>query len=168
LGWGFNRPSDDLVGTYEAGDPRLGATILFVHEILPSEEDVVHDNPNMENERYNQKSFIPINNPGGNANGGVNIRRIRYADVLLMAAEAAYHNGNEGDARNWVNMVRTRARGDHSATLGVQAEALSQLMADTLKLGSELPAVFVRLAKENGPAASAGLQSFDYELTEDD
>jgi starch-binding outer membrane protein, SusD/RagB family len=27
LGWGFNNPSDDLLATYEPGDPRLGATL---------------------------------------------------------------------------------------------------------------------------------------------
>jgi hypothetical protein len=167
LGWGFNNPSADLLNAYEAGDPRLGATVMFVHEILPSEEDVVRDNPNMIDERYNQKSFIPINNPGGSDNGGVNIRRIRYADVLLMAAEAAFQNGNEGDARNWVNQVRQRARGDRSATLGIQVEPLTQLVADTLGLSSEIPGAFIRLAKEEGTGASAGLKSFNFQLVND-
>jgi starch-binding outer membrane protein, SusD/RagB family len=35
LGWGFNRPSDDLVASYEKGDPRREATILYVGEVLP-------------------------------------------------------------------------------------------------------------------------------------
>ena len=30
LGWGFNNPSDDLVRSYEPGDPRRDATVLYV------------------------------------------------------------------------------------------------------------------------------------------
>ena len=37
---------------------------------------------------------------------------IRYADVLLMHAEAAYHNGNEAGARNSINEVRKRVKLD--------------------------------------------------------
>ena len=33
---------------------------------------------------------------------------IRYADVLLMAAEAHYQNGNSGLAEQYVNQVRSR------------------------------------------------------------
>jgi hypothetical protein len=45
-------------------------------------------------------------------NTWVNQRVLRYADVLLMAAEAANEVGgaaNQTSATNWVNMVRTRA-----------------------------------------------------------
>lgn len=168
LGWGFNNPTQDLLNAYEAGDPRLEPTVLFVHEILPSEEDVVHDNPNMIDERYNQKVFIPISNPGGNANGGSNIRRIRYSDVLLMAAEATYRNGNENDARNFLNQVRERARDGRTATLGLHVEPLSDLLADTLGLTAEQPAAFIRFVTEGSAGTDAGLQSFDFELTADD
>ena len=167
LGWGFNNPTLELLNAYESGDPRLEPTVLFVHEILPSQEDVVHDNPNMTDERYNQKSFIPINNPGGNANGGSNIRRIRYSDVVLIAAEAAYRNGNEDDARNFLNQVRARARDGRTATLGLHLEPLSGLLADTLGLASEQPAAFIRFVTEGSAGADAGLQSFDFELTAD-
>jgi len=51
----------------------------------------------------------------GNRQGGwMNQRVIRYADVLLMAAEAANEIGgpeNEADAVKWINMIRKRARG---------------------------------------------------------
>jgi len=42
--------------------------------------------------------------------GPMNLRQIRYSDVILMAAEAAYKTSDEPTARNYVNMVRTRAR----------------------------------------------------------
>jgi hypothetical protein len=39
-----------------------------------------------------------------------NIRILRYADVVLIAAEAAYMLGNNDKALQYINMVRTRAR----------------------------------------------------------
>lgn len=42
--------------------------------------------------------------------GPMNLRMIRFADVILMAAEAAYMGGNEAKALSYVNRVRTRAR----------------------------------------------------------
>ena len=57
----------------------------------------------------------PFGDP--NPNGGTNDRVIRYADVLLMHAEAAYHNGNEAAARTSLNAVRARASASGSQTL---------------------------------------------------
>jgi hypothetical protein len=42
-------------------------------------------------------------------NVGLNWRIIRYADVLLMLAEAENENGNQGEAINLINQVRQRA-----------------------------------------------------------
>lgn len=47
--------------------------------------------------------------PVGELNYGTNWRLIRYADVLLMAAEAYYRATNETRARTELNKVRTRA-----------------------------------------------------------
>lgn len=109
LGWGFNRPSDDLVSAYETGDPRREATILYVGEVLPDGSDVVQDNPNILNERYNQKAWVP-DHAGGNENGPGNIRLMRYADVLLMAAETWNETGNSEKAKEYLNAIRSRAR----------------------------------------------------------
>ena len=43
-----------------------------------------------------------------------NYRYIRYADVLLMAAEANSLTGNDTKARNYLNQVRLRAFGNDS------------------------------------------------------
>ena len=53
----------------------------------------------MPNNRYNQKVYTSPDTPRGSDNSSVNIRRIRYADVLLMAAEAAFRTGREDEAR---------------------------------------------------------------------
>lgn len=117
LGWGFNRPSDDLVREYESGDPRREATILYVGEILPDGSAIVEDNPEIVNERYNQKAWVPRRTDGANGSGGGNIRILRYADVLLMAAEALNENGKSAEALTYLNQVRKRARGTRTNVL---------------------------------------------------
>ena len=160
IGWGFNTPSAALEASYEPGDPRLEATVLYPWEALPDRPDlVVYRNSAMPNNRYNQKVSVPPGIPGGTGNSGVNIRRIRYADVLLMAAEAAYQTGDEGNARLWTNMVRERARGGHTQTLGFTEEALAEPIADVLGYAGS-SRVFARFVEEGSAAHTAGLRSF--------
>jgi tetratricopeptide (TPR) repeat protein len=116
LGWGFNRPSDDLVAAYESGDPRRDATILYVGEVLPDGSAIVQDNPEIVNERYNQKAWVP-EHAGGLGNGPGNIRILRFADILLIAAEALNENGKPDQALPLLNKVRARARGNRTGIL---------------------------------------------------
>jgi hypothetical protein len=165
LGWGFSSPERDLMNDYEPGDPRMQPTVLFVHETLPQgPEDIVGDNPAMIDERYSQKMFRPTDQAGGNLNSGTNLRRLRYSDVLLVAAEAAYQNGDIATAQGYTNMVRERARGGQNATIGIVPEALAGLVADTVGMPSLARRPFVRWANEGGPGAEAGLQTFAWEL----
>ena len=109
-GWGFNGPSDDLLAAYEENDPRLQATIINDGDTLPSGE-IVEADPNMgENARFSRKAWLPERPPSGFGNSGANIRLFRYADLLLIAAETANETGNPGQALEYVNMVRERAR----------------------------------------------------------
>lgn len=116
LGWGFNRPSDDLVASYEAGDPRRQATIIYVGEVLPDGSTIVEDNPEILNERYNQKAWVPAH-AGLQDNGPGNLRLLRYADIILLAAEAYNELGNPTKALEYVNMIRARARGTNNFIL---------------------------------------------------
>ncbi len=126
-GWGFNRPSLDLMATYETDDPRKDATIVFLNEVIDgikilgdgNTPDVSYTDPSnttiKEIECYNQKVWVP---GSSTAEGwGHNRRLIRYADVLLMAAEAANNRGFSGEALNYLNMVRTRARQNNPSIL---------------------------------------------------
>jgi hypothetical protein len=163
LGWGFNAPSQSLQAAFEPGDPRLQATILFAWEQLPDgSPNVVFFNPTTPTNQYNQKAFIPPGNPGGSGNGGNNIRRIRYADVLLIGAEAAYRTNRLAEARTLLNQVRARARGGVQVTLGFTAEQMFEPIA-TGVLGQPAGAsrVFVRYANPASPAYAAGLRSFE-------
>jgi hypothetical protein len=109
LGWGFNRPSDNLVAAYEnALDPRRKATIINEGDQLP-DGTVVQDNPGILYARYNKKAWVPSHS-GLQDNGPGNIRILRYADILLLAAEALNENNKQTEALNYLNQVRKRAR----------------------------------------------------------
>lgn len=168
LGWGFNGPSVDLNNTYEPGDPRQEATILYVWEQTPEPLiggfDVVRDNTQMPDEHYNQKAFLTNDLPGNPGSAGGNIRRLRYADILLIAAEAAYHNNDENTARNYVNQVRERARHGRTATIGISVEPFNFVLADTTGYQSEEGKPFIRYVDENGTASAEGFQGLETEL----
>ena len=124
-GWGFNRPSLDLMASFEPSDPREDKTIIFLGEVLDgipiqgdgSTLDETKDaNGNViEIECYNQKVWTPGNNVPSQFDH--NRRIIRYADVLLMAAEALNENGKSADALIQLNKVRERARHGNNAIL---------------------------------------------------
>ena len=116
LGWGFNRPSDNLVSSYEGGDPRREATVIYVGEILPDNTTEVKDNPEILGERFNQKAWVPAHS-GLQDNGPGNIRVLRYSDILLLYAEALNENGKSADALTYINQVRKRARGASQVVL---------------------------------------------------
>lgn len=115
-GWGFNVPSANLAAAYEAGDPRRDATIIFRGETTP-EGDVIAasgDNP-----MYNQKSYVPFNLYVSGFNEGCQQNKIvlRYADILLMNAEANNELGNNAAALSSLELVRARARAGNNAIL---------------------------------------------------
>lgn len=116
MGWGFNNPSQVLADAFEPGDPRRDATILFKGETTPQGDLVPLD---VINERYNQKSYVPFNTKVDGYNEGAqqNFRVLRFADILLMNAEAANELGNSGQALISLNKVRARARGGNSNIL---------------------------------------------------
>jgi len=111
LGWGFNVPSTWLANAYEAGDPRKGATFLVCPSPAPTKYGEIF--PAEPNPAYNQKVYT---NPNYRATVGsrfgwwMNIRILRYADLLLMYAEAANEVGNSAEALDKLEMVRARAR----------------------------------------------------------
>jgi len=158
LGFGFNQPSPDLESSYEPGDPRQQATILYPWEAIPDGSGaVVHLNTELTNQRYNEKAQAQDDND--NFNVTVNVRRLRYADVLLIAAEAAAETNQEGLARQYLNDVRERAREGRSLTLGLQPEQMPSQIAQVLGVSDSGPHVMARYAA--GPAASAGVENFD-------
>jgi hypothetical protein len=139
-GWGFNRPSLDLRNSFEPGDPRLDATIIDLGETLdgvliigdgttPDETLDASDNV-IEVECYNQKVWYPGTNTI--TQWGHNRRLIRYADVLLIAAEALNENDKPGEALAFLNQVRERAREGNSTILPAITETNKDLLRDII------------------------------------
>src|SRR5688572_572589 len=133
FGIGWNNPSTYLVAAYEPDDPRKNRTILFMSSRgLNGQADTINQSIYGEtlpfwsasgstpNPRYNNKVYT---NPAIRASVGsmsgwwMNIRILRYADVVLMYAEAANETGNATEALAKLEMVRARARGGNNAIL---------------------------------------------------
>lgn len=115
-GWGFNVPSTVLSAAFETGDPRRAATIIF-RGTTTAEGDVIPTT--VPNPMYNMKSYVPFSMYVSGFNEGCqqNIRVMRYAEILLMNAEAANESGNTSLALTSLNKVRARARGGNAAIL---------------------------------------------------
>ncbi|WP_436415178.1 RagB/SusD family nutrient uptake outer membrane protein [Petrimonas sp.] len=116
-GWGFNQPTQNLYDEFETGDIRREWTIIKDGDVLwegtPDEEviytnyDPVH-NPDAPKVGYcKRKGTIPMSQrPDMVDAAGLNVRVIRFADVLLWQAEAAVHNNS--DWKTPLNRVRAR------------------------------------------------------------
>ncbi len=122
LGWGWNVPTTQLIKEYETGDPRRIETILYSGQLDPLYSETVPPVPTVPQPYWNKKVYTnPLDRQLNNNRFGpwMNHRILRYADVLLMAAEAANEVGgaqNTTDALAWLEMVRARARAG-SATI---------------------------------------------------
>jgi hypothetical protein len=126
-GYGFDDPSTSLLAAYEPGDLREAATIINLPASSPS--DTLFDGfvvPTMVgvSARYNYKAYhseiLPSGTPGASlpqieafdGNRSLcpkNLHILRYAEVLLIKAEADYNLGNTGSAIALLNQVRARA-----------------------------------------------------------
>ena len=122
-GFGFDEPTTNLVAAYEPGDLREAATIISLPASSPP--DTLFDGfviPTMVglSANYNYKAYHS-EIPAGTAkqqvevfdgNRGLcqkNLHILRYAEVLLIKAEADFNLGNTASATNYLNMVRARA-----------------------------------------------------------
>jgi len=124
-GWGFNRPSMDLMNAFELNDPRKEATIIYLGEVIDGitivgdgdtpDELKDADGNVIQIECYNQKVWTPGTNVPSQFDH--NRRILRYADVLLIAAEASNQNNKPAQALPYLNEVRKRARGGNTTIL---------------------------------------------------
>ncbi len=116
-GYGFNLPTQEAYDSFEEGDQRRDATVLNIEAWAAANSNVEYSIGNTSEETghtgyYNRKYLPRKNDNEGDANltQPNNYRAIRYADVLLMAAEALVRgNLDEAQARNYLNQVRNRA-----------------------------------------------------------
>ena len=116
-GFGFNLPTQDFVDAFFAEgfeDPRLQYTVFRLGDQAGDRGVITTETTGFPHEYYPRKYFSNKSEEASfgdpSPNGGTNDRVIRYADVLLLAAEAAAQTGDEVKARDYVNEVRARAR----------------------------------------------------------
>ncbi|MDT0649399.1 RagB/SusD family nutrient uptake outer membrane protein [Autumnicola edwardsiae] len=109
--YGFNDwfnvyPSDMLLDEYEEGDIRYDETFYFVGDTFAGGLIEALPNDRRAAWRKYQNYYKDANEDQAS---GINFKVIRYADVLLMMAEAENALGNPSEAIGYINEVRERA-----------------------------------------------------------
>ena len=111
-GFSFNVPVQDAVDDFEPGDLRKDVTILDI--VAWAESNEAEYTTGNEHTGYFNRKYIPRKR-STEAQGDLNLtnpnnyRAIRYADVLLMAAEANNRGGiSDAKAQEYVSMVRSK------------------------------------------------------------
>ena len=140
LGWGWNTPNQNLASAYETGDPRKDATLLYSGQVnTPYGELIPAATADVPRPYWNKKVYTnpAVRNANNDKQGrGVNMRVLRYADVLLMAAEAANELGgvqNTTDALAYLEMVRARARAGNNSVLPKITTTDQALLRDAIR-----------------------------------
>ena len=108
-GWSFCPVTEDLVN-FMKNDPRFPYTVIDGKALIQGGAKYTKGYQNTD---YFIKKYTPLPQfkatSGDPAlNWGYNIKEIRFADVLLMAAESLARSGNEPQAKIYLNRVRKR------------------------------------------------------------
>ncbi len=112
-GWSMYGPTDYLYGSYESDDKRFD--ISFITSGINSAGQTVNFRPHCF-KYYNRFTGIPVND------GEQNFPLIRYADVLLMKAEAINELTPASDEKfQCINQVRARAGLDPIENTGINS-----------------------------------------------
>ena len=172
-GWSTNLPTQNLASAYAAGDKRKAVTVLDIEAYKtanPGLNITYQVAPYRNTGLYNQK-YLPRK---GETSGQVelnysnNFRTIRYADVLLMAAEAFSKSSNDIKAQTYLNLVRRRAFGDNAHDITATGTALyDAILAERrLELAMEGERFFdlVRTGKATTVLAPLGFVAGKHEL----
>ena len=112
-GWSLDIPTWSLANEFEAGDPRKDAS-LYNADVKMTSYNKAFMNTGYFNKKY--MALAAYIGPGGDQahNFARNFIDIRYADVLLMAAEL-WLTDNPAKALGYFNQVRTRSLGTAGA-----------------------------------------------------
>ncbi len=112
-GYSFNVPTQELVDAFENGDKRKDVTVLDI--VAWAAANNAKYTEGYEHTGYFNRKYLPRkgdkNIGDANLTNPNNYRAIRYADVLLMAAEAQNRKTSPDDtkAKLYLNQVRERA-----------------------------------------------------------
>ncbi|MFP9099756.1 RagB/SusD family nutrient uptake outer membrane protein [Flavobacterium sp. RHBU_24] len=132
-GYSFNIPTQEAYDMFEPGDGRRDVAILNIDAFAAANPGTTFG-IGYEHTGFFNKKYIPrqgdLNLGDSKLTNPNNYRAIRYADVLLMAAEAYNKVGNDDKARTYVNLVRARAFGDNNHNFTAGGAALGDLIFD--------------------------------------
>jgi len=138
-GWGFNTPSSNLEQAFvKENDPRLKWTIIKqgdnVGPKTASFDYSNYDTKVAENEsgRISRKMFLQLaERPANEMNHSpLNRLELRYADLLLIHAEASNKLGQDAKALTSLNLVRARANRLSPGTVLPRTSSGTQLLSD--------------------------------------
>ena len=138
-------PTRSLVDTYEPDDPRLRASILMPLDPNPYVGGIFDPTPgsgtvdeagvsyNATVSGYQYRKYVLADDVTFPSRCHINLIMMRYADVLLMFAEAENElNGPTQAAYNAINAVRQRARGDNTGILSDLAGLTKEQFLDAV------------------------------------
>lgn len=117
-GFSFNVPTEEAYNAYTKEDARRDIAILNIQKFADENQDFNNGAgvtwvEGFEHTGYFNRKYIPRQGDSNigdqNLTNPNNYRAIRFADVLLMAAEAHNKNNNDNLARIYLNRVRERA-----------------------------------------------------------
>jgi len=111
----YNLPTQNLYDAFDPADPRRDMTVLDIEAFIAAQANPdaityaqgAGGHTGFYNNKYIKRQG-EIGLPDNDLTSPVNYRVIRYADVLLMAAEAHYQNGNTGVAQSFIDEIRNR------------------------------------------------------------
>lgn len=130
-GYSFNVPTQEAYNAFEAGDNRRDVAILNIVTWAASNTGVSYGTGYKHTGFFNRKYIArqgDANTGDQNLTNPNNYRSIRYADVLLMAAEANSRSGNNAKGQEYLNKVRDRAFGDTNHRITVAGQALTDFI----------------------------------------
>lgn len=109
-GWANARPSAKVIAEFEDDDPRLDLAILQDDTNTYGPGDTFQfPCPGCVGGPVWYKFSQLYDNQDVSQNSGVNVRIMRYADVVLMQAEVEMNLGNNTTALDFLNQIRDRA-----------------------------------------------------------
>ena len=128
-GYSFNVPTQETVDSFEDGDSRKDVSVLDIEAW--AEQTGATYGIGYEHTGYYNRKYIPRqgdqNIGDQNLTNPNNYRSIRFADVLLMAAEANNRGSiDDAKAQSYLNMVRTRAFGGDSNNVSASGSELTE------------------------------------------
>lgn len=130
LGWGWNVPTQKLVTSWDNTDPRKASTILFAGQsdggpavggygatLPPYSPGTGLDQPYWNKKVYSDPQMRQFTGQifGNGGAAWINHRIIRFADVILMLAEASNELGDGATAEANLELIRNRASGNLGA-----------------------------------------------------